>query len=727
MALFRKTPEDDKAADEFTAPTQQDKLIEWAEKRRKRGRARMPEQQMKLNLAYVIGEQWLVWDPDRRQYQRSTPRTDDPNAPVRITANRLGTVVEHLISRLMSQAPDPQTRAAGDEDKDRDGAKVGTRILRSELRRLDWEAWRLRHYFWPAINGWAYAQIMWDPSNGAEVGKINTGQPDEQAVHMGNVTLESVPAFELAVDPDALDMRSARWCVRTRALSREAIWEQYGKVPSGGTPMRSLSDEVYSLISTNNGAHEQHVENLAVHQFWMLPCRSAPEGLVLTYCGDTILEDRAPFPYKHGRLPYVQWDFLPGVGRREGRTPVDDLVPLQADYNDARSREATIRRTLTPKILAAAGEMDQDRISSRVEVLNYNPGIGNGPKMFVPDSGWMAQYESGMNRVQAEMADRAGESQFNLSRASAAAVMSVQQINDIKAYTTQQLLCHAIEETGWHILELCKQFWAEDRVVATYSEIGQIEVAHFSAANLTGQIDVWVDSEAGAPQSKAEVTQLAFELWKAQIITDPRHLLRLISLPNTDFLTDEFNVDARQAQRENEVLMFGQQVQVNTFDNHDVHLIEHDSERKSEDYAQIMARAQAGDVDAQRIVATMDSHCDTHMQLSAAKASAAQSPTAQGKLVETMAYKDAPPDIKAQIEQQAGMEPSALWQGMAKPGGAVTPNADAFGQEAQAPGDGAAPNMQALIAQRAGIGGGLGEPGLPPGMNASQAAASMGK
>ena len=89
---------------------------------------------------------------------------------------------------------------------------------------------------------------------------------------------------------------------------------------------------------------------------------------------------------------------------------MDDLIPLQADYNDARSREAAIRRTLTPKLIGANGSVDTMRLSSRVEFLGYNPGMGDKPTLMIPDSGWMAQYESSMNRAQSEMSDRAGES-----------------------------------------------------------------------------------------------------------------------------------------------------------------------------------------------------------------------------------------------------------------------------------------------------------------------------
>lgn len=713
----------------FKVPTDTDKLIVWADRKMHAGRSRMPDMQMKLNLSFLLGQQWLVWDPDRRLFTRPQPRTNDPNAPVRITANKIGGIVEHYISRLTAQAPNAQVRPVGDDDKDIDASKAGTRILKSENRRLYWDGWVMRHFFWVVTLGWSYGQVMWDPSSGSTVGTVNAGKPDEKDVNLGNVVIDSVPAFEMSVDPDAKDMRSARWCVRTRTLTKEAIWEQYGKIPSGAETKRSIADEVYTLINAGTGAKETVHDTYPVHQLWMVPCRAAPKGVVLTWCGKTILEAPMDYPYKHGRLPYVQWDLLPGMGRREGRTWVDDLVPLQADYNDARSREAVIRRTLTPKVLAASGSMDQNKISSRIEVLNYNPGMGDKPSIMVPDSGWMAQYESSMNRAQSEMSDRAGESAMSISRASAAAVMALQQINDTKVFVSQKLLTDAIAETSWHVLELVKQFWSEERMVSTYSEVGNLEVAHFTGADIDHQLDIYMDVEIGEKQSKSALMQLGLDLWKAQVITDPRHLLRLIQVPDASFLADEFNVDARQAQRENEYLMMGQPVEVHDFDNHQIHKVEHDQERKSEDFEKLERQAKAGDPMATKVLAAFNAHCDFHAQLLAAQQSAQQSPQATGKIIESLAYKDAPPDIQRQMEKQAGFEPSQMG-GLAAVGSGVTPNA-APEPEPSAPGTpgpvGGLAALQTAIAARAGIGGGLGQPGHVPGMTADQTAHHLGR
>jgi len=61
------------------------------------------------------------------------------------------------------------------------------------------------------------------------------------------------------------------------------------------------------------------------------------------------------------------------------------LLPIQADYNDARSREAAQRRTITPKLLTPTGSIDRSAFPSR-RGNSLRPG-GDKPSWMIPDSG----------------------------------------------------------------------------------------------------------------------------------------------------------------------------------------------------------------------------------------------------------------------------------------------------------------------------------------------------
>src|SRR5690606_33200228 len=130
----------------------------------------------------------------------------------------------------------------------------------------------------------------------------------------------------------------------------------------------------------------------------------------------------------------------------------------------------------------------------------------------------------------------------------AAAILALQEADDTKLAITYKLMSSAIREHGWMLLELVRQFWTEERLVSTWSEEGALEVNHFTGADVKHQLDVHVASESAVVRSKSAMVQLAMDLWGAGIITDPRHLLRLIKVPGTNFLAEAWNIDTRQAQ-----------------------------------------------------------------------------------------------------------------------------------------------------------------------------------
>lgn len=586
----------------FVPPTEPKALIVWAQDRLENA-TRLDEFQAKQNLAFMLGQQWGVWDQDRRRFQNPNQKRGDPNAPVRVTVNKMAGLIERVIARLTKNAPTPECRPVTDSQSDVNAAKVGTRILDHELNaRLKLAQRLIELYFWVAPLGWSFFHPRWDPNAGPMVGTVDE-DGETVNVHQGEIALDEVPAFEIRLDPNARRWRDARWCIRTVAMTKEAVFEQYGKIPNG-EDAESMAEE-WRMRTTpshaeNNGSRgtpkpDQYV---AVHQFWMRPGgRVKPDGLVFTWSGDTVLEAPKPFPYEHGRLPFIPFNMLPAVGGDPaGRTWVTDLIGMQRDYNDARSREATIRRQLTPKILSPVGAIDPNRLTSRVEVISYNP-IGQAPELMMPDGRWMVQFEQAMNRADAEMGDRAGQQDVSQGKAAssapAAGILALQEADETKLAISAKEMAASIEDLGFQILMLVKQFWTEDRVIRTWSRDGTLEVDHFSGSDLGEQLDVHVVSESALPRSKTARAQLAVDLWTQGILTDHRDFVRMLDLPGTDFLVETLNRDSKQAEREHGHLLRMEPVEVKVWHNHVAHITEHDGFRKTEEYEHLSPEEQA--------------------------------------------------------------------------------------------------------------------------------------
>lgn len=699
----------------YIPPKDEKDLIAWLEDRKRKARRRLPEYQMKLNIAFLLGQQWIAWNSTKRTFERPVARADDPNAPIRLTINKVAGIAERTVAALTKEHAIPECRPASDDDDDVSAAKVGTRMLTHEMSRLRWNDFVTDFAFWPVVLGYSYIHVCWDPEQGASIYEDKDG-----VLHEGEIKLVSVPAPELAVDPNGKTMRDARWALWSTTMTREAVWEKWGKLVTDAAPHQSLVDEMFALAEADQkhtkpkGREDETVE---VNQFWMRPgSRSAPNGYVITWCGETVLENLEEFPYDHGQLPFVQVNLLPGLGTREGRTWFSDLIPMQTDYNDARSREAMLRRTLTPKLLAPVGSIDTARLTSRVEVIPYAP-TGGAPQWEIPGNSWMQQHEQGMSRSDAEMGERSGQNDATQGNTPAsmpaAAILALQEADATKLAISSTLLASAIAEVGWHQLMLIQQFWTEERLVRTWSEEGDLEAERFSGADVKNVLDVHVSAESTVPRSKSARAQMAMELQAQGFFPDPRLFLRTLDMPGIEFLVEHLNVDAKQAQRENTRLRDGIICAVNDFDNHVVHVTEHNNFRKTQEYEAL----------PDEIKSVFDAHVAAHNELLIPQQNM---PTPPGTDQLEPANRVPAPGTPEEAAAAGG----APQHGSSPAGGTPMYTNPMTGRpnDPLAVASGRAPSALtgSAVARRAGIGG-AGQPGAVPGHSRDAQAASMGR
>jgi hypothetical protein len=692
-------------AKSFKLPTTDDELISWCESKREQGRAIQPVNQMKLNMAFYLGFQWVTWDHRMRAYRRPTVDIQDPNTPVRISANKIGSLIRSHIAKLTKNVPEPECRPVSNSDDDVSAARVGTRILAHELDRLSWNTELQRFLQWPEVIGWGFMHPWWDADAGDVVGEDEDVKEGEDArVFAGEVQLDIVAPFELGVDPSSIkpDLSDATWAIRTTTMTREAAWEKYGKVLTSGGSARSLSQEVHALgaVGQAEPSHMSSGEWVNIHQLWMKPCRSAPQGCVITWAGTEIIDKKMKFPYDHGMLPFVQCSQLPGLGTREGRTTTTDLIPLQTDYNDTLSREATIRRQLTPKLVAAIGQVDPQRLTSRVELLPYMPGVSaTPPHLEMPNAAWAQQFELGMNRDEADMADITGLNDASQGKsaatAAAATTMSLQEADETKLSISATELSRFIEGVGTQVLLLCRQYWQEDRTVRVWSDDNVIEAYRYIGADVDEKLDVHVSSESALPRSKSARAQLMLEL-QARFpgVIDPQTVINFLEVPGTDILTKSLDIDTRKQAREIGQLLQGQNPQVRAFDNHMVHLKVLNDFRKTIDYENLPIEMQAH----------VDAHAAIHESL----------------VLHQMGIQVPTPNPT--------QDPTALAQGqMAAAGPAGAPGPQAPNGPPPGPGgQSAGTSSMPSDAAQAGIGG-PGNPGRVPGISLDTEAHLLGR
>jgi hypothetical protein len=695
-------------------PRNPGQVISWLEDRYRKGLEVRPDWRPKLNLSYFFGAQYVKRETFLRSSRTvTTRRAKRRNRPVRVTANRLASLVEHAVGMFSPLLP--ETRPNSNNEDDQSAARAGTRITLHEAARVDWESISMEARFWAIICGWAYDFVAWDAS-------------------LTQITHEPLPPYEVVIDPNSRrpDLSDARWGCRAIALTRDEAWERWGVDLSPSSGVQTLSDELSFVIELADSIgmsferYRDYNNRVFVKQMWLRPSRAIPAGTVLTWCGNKLLEGIDPttgqyVPYPNvartseGKLrhwlPFNQLNFFPGLIRREGRTWVDDEVSMQADYNDARSRFATIRRSLSPHMTYPMNSVDFSKVTTRIQGIPFNPSMPGTINLNLPDGRWATPLREALEWGASEMDQRAGLTEGGRglevkSGLSAAAILALQEAANRPFSIPAQNLAAFTRNVWWQHLQLVRKYWTSERAVRVDSqESGRVEVSYFLGTDLTEELDIHVSAEAALPRSKAAKIQFITEALDKGLIKDPRVYFRAVDLPEFGVLADVYDKAASQAQRENDQLIQGQQVPVRGYHVHATHLTEHMD----------LAMTRAYDEADPAVKATIDAHMYVHEEalalqqqgLRAAQIDLALNP---GNMDAAAAMSLSPltANTPGNVPPEAGAQPPIPPELLATLGAQMGGNTNGGGQNPAQPPGGMQTSMRAL----SGVGA-PGEPGLP--------------
>src|SRR6266496_3220886 len=130
--------------------------------------------------------------------------------------------------------------------------------------------------------------------------------------------------------------------------------------------------------------------------------------------------------------------------------------------------------------------------------------------------------------------------------------------------------------------------------VASKAKVNSIDAVFLKGSHLRGNTDVRVEAGSALPSSKAAKQAFLMDLFKMGVFAqNPSEFLRILDLRGIDKVLADYKVDIGQAQRENIKLAAGVQVNINDFDNHELHLEYHDRYSKTQEYEMLSDQIKA--------------------------------------------------------------------------------------------------------------------------------------
>lgn len=528
---------------------------------------RLYERQWYLNLAFVLGEQWVAYD---KRY--NALRLTLPDRGPRLVANIITPRVRLEYAALTKFPPEFRV-----ECPSLSASKVVYYYLDYLWRTYGYEKAFKEALLWAIVTGTGFVKVFYDPDAGLDYNGLRSGDP----------RVDVCAPFELLVDPYARDLSEASWVIHERVRSRKYVKQKYGK-DVGGAPTTSMLMSVLGSLRVN--LNTSRLPSTTVCEYWERPNPDNPEGYYLVFSGNTVLYE-GPNPYADVcPIPFARVVHTPIPGEFYGMTWVSDSRQVNVLYNRLRNDilENAVKLS-NPPLLAPMGAIPGEIKMNPGEVIAYNPLVLQGGKVDqLKIEPFPAQAVNMLVRLEQEADEQAGVTA--LTRGGIPRnVRSAQQLATLAALEDQrrqialQEYTDMIAEALRYALRLAKKYLVLPR------QLGGGDNAAFilrgSDIPPDPQVKVVVDLQRPEPDEREE--QRLFALFDRGIVQDPRLLVRLLKYGSREEVFTDLDLDEAQAQRENARMAAGMEVMPEDFHNHLLHLVEHNRFRKTEAYEQL--------------------------------------------------------------------------------------------------------------------------------------------
>lgn len=609
------------------------------------------------NSAFIRGDQWVHQNPVTLSLEE-VPNVDDR---VRATINKLWPGSRTVISKLVQRPLVFEVRPNSADDVAIEGAKIGEAICFAVAREHRWEQLRESVAWSMWKGGTAGICTDWNPSKGKPTALADDGRK----LPSGDTQETALSLAEMAVQPGARDAREATWWIKAQALPPSEVKAAYD-LPKDPDPdvTNGLSSLEKGLIGASaTGTHgpggTADVPLTLVLTYYERPNPDCEDGKIEVVVGNKTVwgPKEWPFPFvdhlnlSTGTETTVENTWL-------GETVVSVARPVQAAFNAAWSNilehadVAGNARLATPQSSMELTEAYSDVIG---EQLVYADGMDK-PSWLTPPQlpNWLLQMPGELgaeidNLLGVHDVSR-GSAPANIESGYGLAVLAEQDATPIGKMAGS--IARMFSETATDVLKLYEDNVKEKRTAVVSMPGEPPQTTTWSGKDLSGQTTAVVPIELVAPRSAAAQAQMAQKLMEMGIITTLEELTRVSEAPGERQLIDAVRPDVARARRENAAMA---QLDVRIpedWDDHAIHIQEHNAFRKT-------ARYEGLPVEAKNICAA---HIQAHETLAAEGAARQQGAATAGGPALAAAPKADGSEVLPVDESTmgAGLDPSGI-------------------------------------------------------------------
>ena len=593
--------------------------------------------------------------------------------------NHLAAILETRLAKLGRLRPRMTVRPATSDNEDITSAKVCKSILDSTYQSQKMPKRINEANAWAEICGDVFYKTIWDSQAGQLVGYIQDENGGQQPVFEGDIKTILVPSYEIFPDSCLNDgVEKCKSLIHAKAFTKDEIKEIWNIEVMG------KDVDVYSLGTTKLGAgglgytatlptvqNTMKKDSEIVIEYYELPTKLYPKGRLIITAGDELLY-YGTCPYKVGEngstaLPFVRQQCVKDSGSFFSTSVLERCIPIQRAYNAVKNRKHEYINRITIGILtyedgslADEENIEEDGLAPG-SILPRKPG--SSPPTFIQNQNTPSSFDTEEESLLQEFREISGVSELSSSSQAPTGVGSgialevIKESDDTRISLTAENIREAVLEVAKQWLRLYKQYVSGPRMTRLVGKANEVYLTFWDKDQLTSD-DVVAETEDDLAQTPAQRKQQVLTMLQYGLFNDPdtgrldratrAKVFDLLNYGNWEDGTSIDQLHINKAMRENIDAQNGIMINVRDFDDHNIHIQEHNKFRLSSDYDDLgHERPDLADY--------FDQHVNMHQQAIQQQAQQSAMQQAATKPMESMQFKDLPAAGQVQMAQQAGI------------------------------------------------------------------------
>ena len=629
----------------------QDELVTFVDDEFERRRQeRMPfELQWRLNMDFNNGQQYSTINNYAQTLDIQEKMFDWQQREV---YNHIAPITETRLAKLARVRPSMTVLPATNDTTDINNVKVCKAILKATYRKQKMQEKIITANSWAEICGCVWYKDTWDKDAGKVVAIIQDEDGTQEPLHEGDACTTVIPAFELYPDNSYKEPNNIGSLIHGKAYTVEEIKDIYNLTVVGSDV------DVYSMGMTSLGtgglgytAVTPFVTPTVLHEaalvkeYYERPTHKYPKGRLIITAGSK-LAFYGQLPYKNGEdetreIPFRRQNCVNRAGCFWGTSVIERCIPIQRSYNAVKNRTHEFLNRCAIGVLT----YEEDSLDN-VEDLEEE-GIGPGTLLPRKKGSPAPSYlQNGLLPPELKQEEASLENAFilvsgisELSRSGATtgsgtsgvALEIIKEQDDTRVSLTGDNIKNACIDINKDWLRLFKQFVTGprmDRLVGTGNEV----LAEIWTTTQLCSDDVISETEDVLSSTPAQKKSQVYDMLKAGLANDPttgqmnnvtrNKVLGMLDMGNWESLDNLDELHTNRAMKENLKVQKDETITVEEFDNHQIHIDEHNRFRLSSDY--VTLREERPDLSQ-----LLDAHVQMHQQALQQMAQQAQMQQAQ--------------------------------------------------------------------------------------------------